>query len=263
MSTQRLAILAFCMVNSVHAIAADAAIKFQSSEQQVTLLELYTSEGCSSCPPAEKWLSKLIDSPRLWRDFVPVAFHVNYWDDLGWRDPWGTAKFSERQRNYGAAWHSRTIYTPEFVLNGKEWRHWTGRDVPKSPAVMIGFIRVSSTDTNDWIVRFTPTAGSPAGYQAHAVWLLSDVKSEVKAGENEGRTLQHDFVALTYAEAPMKPQPVGFECTLNLEAPAAAASGRLGLAVWITELGRLEPVQATGGWVTRPPSKLGQIRAVK
>ena len=257
MLAQRIAILTLLLATLAHGPAA-AAIKFQSAGQQTALLELYTSEGCSSCPPAEKWLSRLTDSPRLWQDFVPVAFHVDYWDDLGWRDPWSTAQFSERQRKYGATWHSRTIYTPEFVLNGKEWRNWSGREVPKSSTANIGIIFVSSTDTNTWVVHFQPTAGGQSNYQAHAVWLVSDVKSEVKAGENEGRTLKHDFVVITYAEAPMKPQPDGFECTLNLKAPAPTASGRLALAVWISESGRLEPVQATGGWVTRPRPDLGK-----
>src|SRR5262245_59617138 len=66
---------------------------FQSAEQQTSLMERYTSEGCSSCPPAEEWLTKPTDSPRLWKHFVPVAFHVDYWDYLGWRDPWGNKQY--------------------------------------------------------------------------------------------------------------------------------------------------------------------------
>lgn len=251
MARQHIAIFALLLATLAHATTVVAAIQFQSAEQQTTLLELYTSEGCSSCPPAEKWLSRLTDSPRLWRDFVPVAFHVDYWDDLGWRDPWSAAHFSERQRKYGAAWHSRTIYTPEFVLNGKEWRNWAGRDVPKSSTTNIGVISVSSTDTNTWVVRFLPTAGVQSNYQAHAVWLVSNVKSVVLAGENEGLTLKHDFVALTLAEASMVRQDDGLSSTLNLPVPAKAASGRLAIAVWITEQGKPEPIQATGGLITR------------
>ena len=71
---------------------------FKSSERRTALLELYTSEGCSSCPPAETWLSRLTDSPGLWKDFVPIGFHVDYWDHLGWRDKWGSKAFSERQQ---------------------------------------------------------------------------------------------------------------------------------------------------------------------
>jgi hypothetical protein len=251
MPTQRLAILAWFLVNSVHAIAADVGIKFQSTGQQTTLLELYTSEGCSSCPPAETWLSRLVDSPQLWRDVVPVAFHVDYWDYLGWRDPWGLEQFSDRQRKYGAVWQSRTIYTPEFVRNGKEWRNWSGRDVPHSPATQIGVVSASSTDTNNWLVRFQPTANTRVGYEASMVLLVSNVKSKVTAGENEGRTLQHDFVALTFAKAPMPAQNEAGECRLRLPIPAKFTSGRLAVAVWVTEQGQLTPLQATGGWLTR------------
>ena len=94
-------------------------VMFQSPDHQSALLELYTSEGCSSCPPAENWLSRLKTSPRLWREFVPVAFHVDYWDYLGWRDPWGAKEFSNRQRAYAKTWGSETIYTPELRL---EWK---------------------------------------------------------------------------------------------------------------------------------------------
>src|SRR5574339_14875 len=89
-------------------------IQFHSSTNRTALLELYTSEGCSSCPPAEAWLSRLKSDARLWKDFVPVAFHVDYWDYLGWRDPFGAAEYSERQRGYAAQWKSRSVYTPGF-----------------------------------------------------------------------------------------------------------------------------------------------------
>jgi len=91
----------------------------------VALLELFTSEGCSSCPPAETWLSGLRSAPGLWKEFVPASFHVDYWDYLGWRDPWASKIFSYRQRDYAQSWHSDSIYTPGFVLNGREWRSWS------------------------------------------------------------------------------------------------------------------------------------------
>ena len=72
-------------------VSPAAPVTFASTARQTSLLELYTSEGCSSCPPAEAWLSGLKDNPGLWRDFVPVAFHVDYWNYLGWRDKWSRA----------------------------------------------------------------------------------------------------------------------------------------------------------------------------
>jgi len=82
----------------------DDSFEFRSRESQTALLELYTSEGCSSCPPAEVGWSKLKTSAGLWLDFVPIAFHVDYWDDLGWPDPFATPTASKRQRAYAATW---------------------------------------------------------------------------------------------------------------------------------------------------------------
>src|SRR5215216_163125 len=87
---------------------------FSSGENQVHLLELFSSEGCSSCPPAEQWLADLRQAPGLWRDFVPVSFHVNYWDRLGWKDRFANKEFTARQYAYSSLWRSVSVYTPEF-----------------------------------------------------------------------------------------------------------------------------------------------------
>src|SRR5882672_2702112 len=131
--------------------AQPGAFSFQSVEQQTALLELYTSEGCSSCPPAEAWLTRLKDDPALWRNFVPVAFHVDYWDHLGWRDPWAAKAFSERQRNHAESWSAASVYTPGFVLNGKEWRGWPGlRTLPPLRKEKAGVLTVNSTNSQHW-----------------------------------------------------------------------------------------------------------------
>ncbi len=86
------------------------------------LVELYTSEGCSSCPRAEAYLAGLIDSPGLWRDVVPVAFHVDLWDHLGWADRLASTRHTTRLEDYARRWNAERIYTPEFVVDGAEWR---------------------------------------------------------------------------------------------------------------------------------------------
>jgi len=109
----------FCLMfssPSFHLTAA--AVTFESSETQTSLLELYTSEGCSSCPPAEKWLSRLKESPGLWKDFVPVAFHVDYWDYLGWRDRWSSKTFTDRQHAYASAWRSDSDVSSMTITSG-------------------------------------------------------------------------------------------------------------------------------------------------
>src|SRR5215510_6018940 len=95
-------------------------LQFESGPQRIHLIELFTSQGCSSCPPAEAWLSKLKSEPRLWKDFVPLAFHVDYWDRLGWRDPFAMKEWTARQYQYSSAWKSEGVYTPGFVLDGRE-----------------------------------------------------------------------------------------------------------------------------------------------
>jgi hypothetical protein len=80
--------------------AAGEAMMFTSPTTQVPLIELYTSEGCSSCPPADRWLSALTQDARLWQGMVPVAFHVDYWDDIGWKDRFASPNHGLRQRHY-------------------------------------------------------------------------------------------------------------------------------------------------------------------
>ena len=113
-------LVSLALSGTVLAGASGAQFEFQSGEKQVPLVELYTSEGCSSCPPAEAWMGRLKDAPDLWKGFVPVAFHVDYWNSLGWKDRWSSPEFTERQRAYAEAWKSESVYTPCFVVNGKE-----------------------------------------------------------------------------------------------------------------------------------------------
>ena len=108
-------------------------IVIKSPETRTNLIELYTSEGCSSCPPADQWLSRLKVHPQLWHQLVPIAFHVDYWDYIGWQDRFAKPEFSERQRLYARQNNLSTVYTPALVLNGTEWRFFI--DVVDRPAL--------------------------------------------------------------------------------------------------------------------------------
>lgn len=245
----------FCLllIGQWPTISPAAAILFQSTTEQTALLELYTSEGCSSCPPAETWLSRLKESPGLWKNFVPVAFHVDYWAYLGWRDPWATSEFTDRQRAYAGRWHSENIYTPGFVLNGKEWRVWSEQaDGPKTSSAKVGVLSVSSNDTNHWRVNFAPANTRGANYEVHAALLAGDLSSHVKAGENRGLHLKHDFVVLTLVKGSLIHD--GNVAQAEFYIPKRWNTGCLALAVWITKAGDVEPLQATGGWIVQPTS---------
>src|SRR5271170_3697451 len=80
------------------------------------LVELFSSEGCSSCPPADRWLSSLRQNESLWKSFVPLEFHVDYWNQLGWVDRNSKSAFTQRQRQYAQSWNRDTVYTPGVVL---------------------------------------------------------------------------------------------------------------------------------------------------
>ena len=214
---------------------------FTSGEGRTHLLELYTSEGCSSCPPAEAWLGGLRDAPGLWRDFVPVAFHVVYWDRLGWPDRFANKEFTARQYAYVSQWSRDSVYTPGFVLDGAEWRKGAGQLPPPASAEKPGLLSVEYTDDGTCRVSFDAVGD----YEAHVALLGGGIVSAVRAGENEGRTLRHEFVALAFKTARLEAGAA------RVMLPSAAREGvsRTELAVWVTRRGELIPVQATGGWL--------------
>jgi hypothetical protein len=228
---------------------------FRSGAAQVALLELYTSEGCSSCPPAEKWLGELRADPDLWRRFVPVAFHVNYWDHLGWRDALASKAFTARQHAYAAAWNASTVYTPGFVRNGAEWRpRGTATDglVGKSA----GELTLTHRADGACEIRFVPAAPAPANAAAFDVsvaLLGGGIVSKIRAGENSGRELRHEFVALRLETAPLRRAADGaFTATVTLAPPndpRLPAFARRALAAWVTPRDHLAPLQAVGGWL--------------
>ena len=220
--------------------------KFSSGEARTQLVELYTSEGCSSCPPAEAWLGTLREQPGLWRDFVPVAFHVVYWDHLGWRDRFASKAGTERQYGYAETWASRSVYTPCFVLNGAEWRETFGRRAPPVSTEKVGVLAAECRDDGVCRVNFSPTAGAArADYEVHVAQLGGGIASDVRAGENEGRMLRHEFVALSLQHQPLVDGVAQLPLT-PLKIPGVT---RRALAIWVTRRGELRPLQATGGWL--------------
>lgn len=226
-------------------------VTLRSGPARTHLLELYTSEGCSSCPPAERWLSTLRQSPRLWKDVVPLAFHVDYWDGLGWKDDLASPASTARQRRYAAAWDRGTVYTPGFVLDGREWqeRDWTSIPAPDANA---GTLAATVRDDGQVLVAFQ-AAGTDAGaWEAHAALLGFGLKSEVRGGENRGRTLVHDFAVLAHEVTAMRRQHGEIRAAIRLpvhrESPEPFA-----VAVWVTEAGKLAPVQAAGGVLPSMP----------
>jgi hypothetical protein len=234
--------LAFAGVISVAAAAEPR--RFASGPNQVSLIELYTSEGCSSCPPAEKWLAGRKNEPGLWRDFVPVAFHVDYWNRLGWTDRFSTRAFTQRQYDLAAAWGGDSVYTPCFVRDGAEWRTAGARDL-RPRATPTGLLAVE-WDGATVRAEFTPVKpGAADDFEVHVALLGGGLVSKVTAGENSGETLRQEFVALGLTSHPLAANRAEFllPATTMKTAPARA------LAAWVTRRGEFASVQATGGWL--------------
>jgi len=214
---------------------------FSSGLNRTHLVELYSSEGCSSCPPAEAWLGNLRDAPGLWSDFVPLAFHVSYWDRLGWTDRFAGKENTARQYAYAREWGGESVYTPEFVLDGVEWRTASQRNPPSRSIEKAALLSVQYEAGGVCRVNYAETGDC----EVHVALLGGGIVSEVRAGENQGSTLRHDFVVLAMQTAQLKGG------TAELSLPESKVKGvlRHALAVWVTRRGELTPRQATGGWL--------------
>ena len=235
--------LGFVCWVSAAANARAGDVQFESGAQRVHLIELFTSQGCSSCPPAEAWLSHLKSEPRLWKNFVPLAFHVDYWDRLGWRDPFASKEWTARQYRYSENWKSESVYTPGFVLDGIEW---TGRTIPPVATEKPGALKLSVSN-GKVVGEFVPADGRTKDVDLHVALLGFDQSTNVTAGENKGRKLAQDFVVTFLATGRMSEGKAEIPLTIFPQPPAANPIGAI--AAWITLPNQLEPIQAVGGWL--------------
>jgi hypothetical protein len=175
-------------------------IVISSGDRQTAVVELYTSEGCSSCPPADRWLSRLIETPRDELDVLALSFHVDYWDYLGWKDRFSDAAYTRRQRQLGANNLQRTIYTPEFFVNGMEARGAANildkiQQSNRQQAPLELKLTVSRDETELVLELHSPGDRDTIG-QIHHRYLVyeNNLSTDVKRGENSGATLQHQQV---------------------------------------------------------------------
>ncbi|TMH31928.1 MAG: DUF1223 domain-containing protein [Betaproteobacteria bacterium] len=157
------------------------------------VVELYTSEGCNSCPPADRWLSALKSRP----DVVGLAFHVDYWDRLGWKDRFASAEFTRRQSEQQSVNGARFSYTPQVVVDGHDRKDWPRANVGNERAKAPVSIELAHDGAN---VSAKIEAGPDAPLRLAAYWAVTEFghRSAVKAGENEGVTLDHDYVVREY-----------------------------------------------------------------
>lgn len=243
---QALALVALLSTMSV--LGAQERLTLESSPGRVTLLELYTSEGCSSCPPADRWLSRMVKDKRLWREVVPVAFHVDYWDYIGWKDGFADPRFGQRQRQFARQGWVRSVYTPGLVVGGREWRGWFRRpELTLEQVPEVGPLRLD-IESGRIDVRYQPKSIPAGPLETHVAILGFGIETNVKAGENEGRKLEHDFVVLGYQRAALVRDGDTFVARVKRPSPLHPAP-RLAIAGWVNSLGDLRPIQSVGGWL--------------
>ena len=176
------------------AAAPVAACSARSGPTVTPVVELFTSEGCNSCPPADHWISTLKADPGV----VALAFHVDYWDRLGWKDRFASPAYTQRQAQTQASSGARFSYTPQVLLDGADRKDWSRIAAPsvQRPAARVDVTLVR--EDRRFSATVVPASGAPARLAAY--WALTENghSTAVKAGENEGVTLKHDYVVRKY-----------------------------------------------------------------
>ena len=220
------------------------ALEFQSKPQASTVVELFTSEGCSSCPPADKWLSQFTEQEGLFEQFIPMAFHVDYWDYLGWQDPFASSSYSTRHRTYAREGAISVVATPGIVVNGREWRHFfRNRSLMPSPPLTKPGILKGELKGNSLSASFP----GEAPVNLNIAYLGMGLESKVTAGENYRRLLKHDFVVLDHWQArPGKLANKVIQWSVDLKQIPNKAQSQTALVIWVTQEGAQAAVQATG-----------------
>lgn len=234
--TRARTLFALASLGLAAASAQGTACRAASGAVATPVVELYTSEGCSSCPPADRWLSGLRDAAGQGR-VVAQAFHVSYWDYLGWVDRFAAPAHTRRQREQAASEGLRSIYTPQLVIDGRDSRDYEAvlQRRPGPPGARITMELAAA----DRVVAMVDPATGVDAWEAYWTVTEDGHRSKVTAGENSGERLLHDFVVRQYV-------PVGrYRGAARLElavVPATAHPRRVNLVV--TDARSRKPLQA-------------------
>ena len=179
---------------SISAVVLLAGGSPSASAAPLSVIELFQSEGCSSCPPAEANLNRLAARP----DILALSFEVTYWDYLGWKDRYGSPAFTQRQRDYAAGMRHDGVYTPQMVINGRK------AIVGVSSDEITSTLRQSQIEANAPVITASrgavTVAGGPASRDANVVLITYDprtINTPIHSGENSGRTLPHRNIVLS------------------------------------------------------------------
>lgn len=229
--------------------AAAARVSFESGSKAVPMVELFSSEGCSSCPPADRWFRSLKSASGLWKQFIPIVFHVDYWDQLGWRDDLATKEFTDRQRAYAREWGNDHIYTPGVVLAGAEWTGWrTSKEPQSNERRNVGNLKLEQLEKGKFMISFSPSGQTLKDPKIFVAILGMGVQHEIGAGENQGTTLSHDFVVLQLQSRPAKNEQGVLRSTIELKSKNSRVN-QLAAVAWVSANDSIRAIQAVGGFL--------------
>ena len=237
---------------SAHAIAGGPC-SAKSGNETAAVLELYTSEGCNSCPPADKWVSSLAPGGFKANQIVPLAFHVDYWDYIGWADRFADKEFSARHRVLARANGSSTVYTPQIFVSGKDIRlafsnvklNGTLKDINTTkPRADIG-LELDASKPNTLNLSGSANLSTPSeDANAYVAIYENKLISNVKAGENRGVKLEHDYVVRELI-GPLKFDRQGkLEIKQSVTIPSDWKTKDLGVAAFVQNRETGETLQA-------------------
>ena len=234
-----------CLTRAVAAIglavslpAGAAKIETESAGTITPVVELYTSEGCSSCPPADAWISRLGETLGKGIEAVPLAFHVDYWNYLGWEDPFSDPDYTSRQRMLGALNRQRSIYTPEFLVSGRETRGTRAvvdaiRSANAESATVDIRLAVERAGTGE-VAAEVSVGGDTGNAELYLAVFENGITREIGGGENRGRTLRYDFVVRSFRKVALLGQE-DYMATHSIALEPDWNPANLGLAVLVMD----------------------------
>lgn len=225
---------------------AVATPKTYTGDGSPVLMELFTSEGCSSCPPADRYVSKIGKNPGIYTHFVPIVFHVDYWDYLGWKDRFSHESFSHRQRNYARQKLLSSVATPTIVVDGTAFRGWRKGLLPAKREKTKVKLMVSPKGKNRYQITLVK-AGKPTAYRGKICLIGRNIPSKIKAGENAGLSLVHDSVALGCADKQMKHSKGRYTADMIIPLFTKERIPNQSFAAWIETMDSQRPLWVIGG----------------
>lgn len=228
---------------SVQGTVYGAPCENRSAASRVPLIELYTSEGCSSCPPADKWLRELVPKVLSAGEAVPLAFHVDYWDRLGWRDRFASPVYTGRQSEYAKVSGSSFVFTPQVIIAGRNYPAWSSNSrvqddvhdaLKRMPDADITLRQRSVSSARiGFEVRAQMHQGTnPGDVRIYAALFQNGLVSDVGRGENSGSRLRHDYVVRGLAVSTPVEQSGKIIFEDDFALPEDARSEAMGIAVF-------------------------------